>query len=1131
MRKIVTVTMLFVAVLASSAFVMGAEAENERNASTKEKMLLVEAIALISSKYNVFFTFDHELVKDIEVEYDFSENRPVESVISGVLSGTELEFKLYDRRFVILYQNDERGLESLKEMVKHFEKVIADGVERRKKRTFLKPVNALALREAWTPPMRLHLNFEREVGGRVTDQEGVPLIGVNVQVKGTSKGTATDFDGDYGLEDVEPTAILVFSYIGYQTLEIPVDGRSKIDITLLSDAQMLDEVVVVGYGKMQRSSITGSVSRVDAGQIENSPNVNVMNSLQGLAPGVLINPARQPGESPSIRIRGNRSLSASNEPLVIIDGMPGSWDNLVSQDIESMEILKDAAATAIYGSRAANGVVLITTKSGAKSDRLNVEISSYAGVNSYDFIQMQSAEKYAELIRDVMRYQTHGVSNRELWQNSTIDTKTGMEMFHGSWAENYYEKGVNYDWQKELFNQNSFTQGHNISMSNRTEKLSYRLTYNYQEDNSYYKTVNFKKHVLNANADLKITDWWNVGVISRLSLRQNTGWPDNMWDNMRRMTPFETPYINEDPRNGYKDAVGKEGYVNAILNYEKGYLIDDRKGQMTDVIFKTEINPYEWLALTSNFKIDLYQRSRGIYRDSKTSFQNLGLNYASLEKNSNVNYTWNGIVNIDKTLHRDHKLMATGVIEAIKLGGETIGSSAQDIPAQYMGYHYLQTGIVNRDLWSAFTKSTLLSYMARGQYEYKRKYLFNAAMRADGSSRLASQNRWRVFPSVSAAWYLSEEEFMKNQNLLSSLKFRLSYGEVGNQAISPYQTLTTLSQKTYNWGESGIFTWQPSGIANANLGWEVSKTSNVGVDFGFNNVEVFGSVEYYHTTNSDLLMQQRLPGTTGFSSIWQNIGETVNQGIELSLSTHLISKKDFQWGVGTMISRNWNEITKLTGDKDDRSNQWFIGEPIGVVWDYKKEGIWQIDEAEEARKYNMQPGEIKIVDRNGDYAFSDDDKFILGQREPKLIASLQSSMKYKNWDFTFNLVGEFGHLITASNYTAEWNADKFIIDAIDWWTPLNPTNEWPRAHTAQGHKYSSTLNIFKGDFLKVQSFAIGYDLTKLLNKNKINRLRVYGQGTNPWYVYKATLSDINPEQPNTMYTIPATFIFGFNVNF
>lgn len=973
---------------------------------------------------------------------------------------------------------------------------------------------------------------QRTVSGIVTDQRGEPLPGVTILVPETTVGTVTNFDGEFTLTIPEDAVRLQFSFVGMKTQEIEISDKKIFTIVMEEETIGLDEVVAIGYGTMKRSSVTGSISRVDSEQIEGYPSVNVMDAIQGQAAGVYISPSRQPGESPSIRIRGSRSLSAGNNPLVIVDGMPGSWDNLVSQDIESMEILKDAAATAIYGSRASNGVILVTTKSAAKGiSKINVEIGTYVGINNYNFIKMQSAEKYAELIRDVMRYQTHGVMDTELWENSPIDTKRGMEMFHSTWATNYYDKGINFDWQKALFDNNSFTQGHNISLSNRTEKLAYRIAYNFQENNSYYKTVNYKRHVLNANADLKLTPWLNIGTISRLSLRQHSGWPDNMWDNMRRMSPFETPYIDEDSNNGFKDAVGKEMYVNALWNYEDGYLSDDRNGQMADIIFKAELKPFEWMTFTTNLQFDYHERQRGIYRDSKTSYQNLGLNYASMEKSSDFNTTWNGILNIEQTFKDNHKVLATAVIETIEEYRELVGASSQDIPARYMGYHFLQTGIINRDIWSEFRKSTLLSYMFRGQYEYMGKYLVNFALRADGSSRLSPDNRWRIFPSFSGAWVLSEESFMEQQDLFSSLKLRLSYGEVGNQAISPYQTMTTLSQKTYNWGNDGIFTWQPSGIANTRLGWEVSKTWNTGFDFVLEDNKISGGLEFYHTTNEDLLMQRRLPEATGFSNIWQNIGETVNKGIEISINSNIVSQKDLRWSLTGMFSRNWNEITNLTEGKDDRGNQWFIGEPISVVWDYKKEGIWQIDEAEEAQKHNMQPGEIKVTDRNGDYAFSDEDKFILGQREPKFIGSIQNSLNYKKIDFTFNVVGQFGHLITASNYTAEWNADKYIIDAIDWWTPLNPTNEWPRAHTAQTHKFLSTLNIFKGDFVKLQNISLGYDLVGSFLDPGINKLRIYIQASNPFYFYKACSPDINPEQPNTMYTIPATYVLGLNLNF
>ncbi|GAA4436010.1 TonB-dependent receptor [Ravibacter arvi] len=978
-------------------------------------------------------------------------------------------------------------------------------------------------------PVRAHI--ARTISGTITDEKGEGLPGVNILVKGTQKGTISDVAGKFSIDLSEQDAVLIISFVGYLTEEVPVGNQTQLSIRMKTDQKALEEVVVVGYGTMKRSSLTGSISTIESKQIATFPAVNVLNAMQGQASGVLVGPSRQPGEAPSIRIRGSRSLSASNSPLLIIDGMPGNWDNLVSTDVESMEVLKDAAATAIYGSRAANGVVLVTTKSAAKgANRMSIEVGGYAGVNRYNFIPMQSAEKYAELIRDVMRYQTHGAVNTEAWQNSTIDTRRGLEMFNSTWASNYYDKGINYDWQKALFNRGSVTQGYNVSIGNRTDKLNYRLSYNFQNDNSYYKTVNYKRHVLNANAELHLTKWLNIGTITRLSTRMNTGWPDNMWDNMRRMTPFETPYIDEDPANGLKDAVGKEKYVNALWNYQDGNLLDDRKGQMADILLKADIKPFSWMKLTTNFKYDVYNQTNGLYRDSRTSYQNLGLNYASYENASNSNYTWNGILNIDKNFKNVHQVNLTGVVEAIKSDSTMVGASSQNIPAKYMGYHFLQTGIVNRDIRSAYSKSTLLSYMFRGQYEYMGRYLLNFAVRADGSSRLAPQNRWRTFPSFSAAWVISEENFLKDQSLVTTLKVRASYGEVGNQAIRPYQTLTTLSQSTYNWGSQGVFSWQPAGIANKSLGWEVSKTWNAGIDFGLANNRVSGSLELYQTRNEGLLTQRVLPEGTGFSNIWQNIGETLNKGIELTLTGNLINKKDLDWSVTGMASYNKSEITRLTEGQDDRANKWFIGHPVKVVWDHKKTGIWQVAEQEEAKKYNMQPGEIKIVDRDGDFAFTDEDRFILGQVEPKVLASIQSSLRYRQFDLGVNLVGQFGHYITASNYTAEWNADKYIIDAVNWWTPLNPTNDWPRAHTAQSHRFSSTLSIFRGDFIKIQNISVGFNPTVSLFGHQMNRARIYLQASNAFYLFQKAPSAVNPEQPNTMYTIPASYVLGLNLN-
>ena len=575
---------------------------------------------------------------------------------------------------------------------------------------------------------------KKTISGRVVDRNGEPVIGVNVVEKGTTNGTITDMDGKFTF-NVSPNATLMLSYIGYKAQEIAVNNRTQYNVVLDEDTETLDEVVVVGYGTMKKSSLTGSVTKVETEKLEGFPSVNVVDALQGRAAGVYINPSRQPGEDPTIRIRGTRSFNASNSPLLIVDGMPGSWENVSSEDIESMEILKDAAATAVYGSRAANGVILITTKSAKKGGKLSIELNSYVGMNKYDFIEMQSPEKYNAMIRDVMRYQSHGL-DKEAWENSDIDLRRGLEMFNGLWADNYYNKGITFNWQDALFNSHSVTTGHNISIGQATDKISYKLSYSFQDDNSYYKTMNYKRHILNNNVKINLAKWMDLGLITRLSLRDMGGWPGSMWENYRRMSPFETPYIDEDPSKGLKDVVGKEKYVNALLNYQDGNFVNDRINKRADIILTANIRPFSWLTFTTNLKLDYKESSNGKYYDSKTSEQNLGYNFASFNKGSDSGYTWNGILNFDKSFG-SHHLMATAVLEAQQSKGESVEASSQDIPAKYMDYHFLSSGIVNQKVSSNYWKSNLLSYMFRLQYEYKDRYLFNVAVRTDGSSKLA----------------------------------------------------------------------------------------------------------------------------------------------------------------------------------------------------------------------------------------------------------------------------------------------------------------------------------------------------------------------------------------------------------
>lgn len=970
-----------------------------------------------------------------------------------------------------------------------------------------------------------------KVNGVVRDAQGQAVPGASVYEQGTTVGTTTAQDGTFSLQLSSKNAFIAVSCLGYKDLATSAAGRSFIEVELEESYEMLDEVIAIGYGTIKKSSLTGSIAQVSGKDLASNPSVNLQDALQGRAAGVYVDPARQPGDGTTIRIRGVRSLNASNNPLLIVDGMPGSWENLNSNDVESMEIMKDAAATAIYGSRAANGVIMVTTKSARGSKKFNVELNSYAGFNNYRMVKLLDGPRYAEMIRDVKRYESYG-TDYDKWVDSDIDTQEALKLWNQTWAENYYEKGIDFNWQNALLSKNSFTTGHTLSLGYNSEKLKYNLSYNFQNDNSYYKTVNYQRHILNSSVKFTPAKWIELTQTTRLSYRKNSGEPTDTYNSIARMTPFETPYVDDDKAQGLKTVVGKEGYVNPLWNYEKGHFVNNKLNLMADLIFGVTVRPTSWLSLQTNLKLNFAEYTNGKYFDSKSTEQNLGLNYGYLKKQSTAGYTWNAIVTADKTFG-SHHLALTGVVEAIQDKMNYVSAESQDIAAAYMDYHFLQSGVQNRDLKSGYEKASLFSVLGRFQYDFRNKLIFNAAVRYDGSSRLAAGNKWRLFPSVSAAWRISEEPFIKNLgNKISDLKVRVSYGEIGNQAIDPYQTLTSLKSTTYSWGGEGVYAWYPSTLANQNLGWEVSKTVNAGIDFGFLGNRITGTVEYYHTNTQDVLMKRTIPDVTGFSYIWQNIGSTQNQGVEFSLNGVAISTRDLTWSIGANASRNWNKITGLIDGQDLVSNAWFIGQPINVIYDHKFDGIWQLDEAEQAKVFKAEPGQIKVKNLDdSDEAITDSDKTILGTKDPKWLASLHTSLTYKGFDLSLNFSGQFGYLISASNYVPKWNGEKWMSADVDWWTPLNPTNKWPRVQTSPDHNYASTLQYFRGDFIKLQNINLGYDFSRLIKSKVFSKLRLYAEGRNVAYLYKGCPKDVTPEEPNSVYTIPATYVLGINLTF
>ena len=992
------------------------------------------------------------------------------------------------------------------------------------------------------PISNKQMQYITSISGKVTDDTGDPLPGVTVVVKGTSTGTITDVNGKYQLDIFTENAILIFSFVGMKVQEIPAT-KTIINVTLKSETIGLEEVVAIGYGTMKRSSLTGSTSMMDAENLEAFPSVNIADAFQGKTAGVYINPSNEPGGDVTIRVRGNRSLAATNDPLVIIDDVPGDLNNLNSSDIESVEVLKDASATAIYGSRAANGVILVTTKK-AKKIGITVDINSYAGINHFSFLKMQTKDKYVNFIKNIIYARNYGYTDADAWKNSDITTQDALEAWSSSAATNY-AAGKEFDWQSMMFDDISAQTGQHISISTKSQKSSSRLSYNYMYDKGYYKNNDFQKHILSYYYNYQVNDWLKIGMDSRLSLRKNNLAPDDLWEFMKRMNPLENPY-NDD--NSLRETVGLEQYTNPLWTYEDGYFIDQKTNKDADIIFKADVKLTKKLTYNTNYKLGFETGNRSWYYNGLSMPRLGGSSEAGIRNVDTYNYTWNNIFNYVTDVGKHHfNITAVQELQFDKL--ESSEMSGENTPLKELEYYNMQTATDNLLLSSDYSKSTLLSFLGRVQYEYNSKYLFNFALRADGSSRLAKGNKWAYFPSVAVAWRISEEPFLEDTGWLSNLKLRLSYGEVGNQGIAPYQTQTLLESGTYSWGDTGLLTWAPETLANKNLGWEISKTINFGTDWGILNNRIYGTFEVYKTKNQDLLLQRTLAGLSGFESIWDNIGSTENKGFELMVNSDVVKSKDFNWSLNINFSRNWNKITSLPNG-DDLANEWFIGKPINVVYDYKYEGIWQIDELEEAKKYGRTPGEVKVWN-NGDFDINENDKIILGQRDPKWMASLISNFNYRQLDLSFVINSMGGNIIEIKQFgDTEYNGEKWLISAMsDMWTPLNTGAYYPRPQqSAQSNSESDALTYVKGDHVKVQDISLGYTFDKIIPG--VQKARLYVEAKNAFYLYRTCAhkraggNQIHPEVvvSNTSEaddnadksfekTLPTSFVIGINLTF
>jgi len=988
---------------------------------------------------------------------------------------------------------------------------------------------ALAMNGVMATPINPHQDAI-DIRGKVTDESGQPIPGATVVVEGSNIGTVTDIEGDFVL-NVSEGAVLRISFIGYTAQRITVANQSTINVVLQEDQSSLQEVVVVGYGTQRKSDITGAISSISSKDLAEIPASNVLDQAQGRLAGVdIVRSNGSPGAPMQVRIRGNRSITANNDPLFVIDGIPttANINDFNPNDIESMEVLKDASAVAIYGSRGANGVILITTKKG-KEGKSVISYDGYYGVkNPVENINLMNGEQYAQYIR---------IANGLARDDNSRDAA----LMSDEEAQNL-QNGIETDWL-DLVVGSGTQQEHQLSVSGGTKDVKYYISGAYFDEKGIIPNTGYTRYSARANIEANLRPKLRIGLSSTVSTDVRTQMRDQPYNNALIFSPLSVPYDEEGNVPPFPNQRATNT-ANPILYLQPNQYENERKGYRIFANIYADYELHKNLSFRVNFGPDIRLARTGIY----TGTMDGSLNTASVNNFNEFSYTFENILNYKKQVG-EHAIDVVGLFSTQESRTETAFARGMDIPIETSSFYDLGGASTLLDINSSLTEWGLMSYMGRLNYRFKERYLFTATGRSDGSSRLAAGRKWAFFPSLAVGWIISEESFFSSSPS-TFLKVRAGYGEVGNTAISPFQTLGGLARSVYAFGEEQAFGYRHSIIPNPDLGWEISKTINLGLDFGLFNDRLTGSLELYNTNTQDLLLNRLLPITSGYQSILQNIGATRNRGIELSAASYVIDNKDgLRWDVSFNVFSNKEEIVELfDGQNDDVGNQWFIGQPINVFYSFKHDGIWQSDQADEARLYNQAPGDIRIADVNGrdaqgnltnqpDGNLNADDRTVLGSTVPRWSGGISNRFAYKGFDFSFLVFARQGqmirsdfHWLGANNWQGRTNMLQF-----DYWTPDNPSNSIPIPRGNTAPLYADAVRFHDGSFVKIRNISMGYNVNnQRLHNLGFTSFRVYGTVNNAFTFSKFDVVD--PETSNGIVggsspLTTATYVMGLSVKF
>ncbi|MDR2496737.1 MAG: TonB-dependent receptor [Tannerellaceae bacterium] len=1002
------------------------------------------------------------------------------------------------------------------------------------------------------------------VTGKVQDAQGEPLPGVSVQIVGSSTGTATDANGSYSLNIPNSEAVLQFSYIGFISRSIKAGNQRSINVTLEEDTRLLEEVIVVGYGVRKKSDVTGALAHVGAKEIEARPVVNAMQALQGKAAGVDVTSNERPGELGTVRIRGNRSISASNDPLYVVDGVPlmskSAIETINPRDIESVDVLKDASATAIYGSRGANGVILVTTKKGKEGAyRLNysgtvtseVQKTRSEMMNASDYITWRRWAMYNAGLITAPGDKPTPEDDAKVFAIMSGDPTTYNNIMSG-WSGSQWDgsRVASTDWT-DFVTRTGITSEHTVSASGGTEKANTYASLGYLNNSGTLMGQSYERYTANINTTINPTLWFTLGAAvnasygvqdygtSETGASSTTGIPTYIYGWAQRNFAFSKPYDADG--NFIRHPGGEDNVSNVVDEWNRSQ--QQRKtfralGSFYAVLNIGEIvKPLEGLKFRINFGPDFRYWREGTFIGAESVTRGTGArNYARLQQRNDLSWTLDEQLDYNRIFGK-HTFGATLLHTASAWQYETSDMNGQGVPNENWTWNAFGTLDPKGELVSAawgtgINERQLESYMVRFNYGFNDRYLLTASGRWDGASQLSAGHKWDFFPSLALGWRINQEAFMQDYGRLDNLKLRVGVGTTGNAAVDPYGTLGSIQsgRQPFNGinsdGNIIIYTTNEPfyvkdqiGMPNKQLGWEKTTQWNVGLDFSFLKERISGSVDWYTSSTRNLLLSMKIPTLLGYPNTIANIGRTSNEGVDVTLNLVPVQTRTLSWNSTLSAAFTKDMIDELaSGETDDISNSWFIGNSISVYYNFQKERLWQDTAADQELmgKYNanghkFKPGMVKPVDVKNDlddegkeiYKIDDNDRVILGNRNPRWTFGWMNTFSYKDIELSLQMYGRFKYWVEAGG---ESQTGRYNQRVIDYWTPSNTGAEYqmPIYNESGGDAYANLIGFREANFLKMRNISLGYILPRsIIRKAGLSNLKVYVQANNPFTIYSS----------------------------